>query len=70
LLELAPEGERSLYLGLSNTVLGVVVLISGLGGLVVDAFGFAGVFALSIGLSVVAYILASGLPEPREHGQE
>jgi MFS family permease len=70
LLELAPEGERSLYLGLSNTLLGVVVLISGLGGLVVDAFGFAGVFALSIGLSVVAYVFASGLPEPREHGQE
>ena len=70
LLELAPEGERSLYLGLSNTLLGVVVLISGLGGLVVDAFGFAGVFALSIGLSVVAYVFASGLPEPRENGQE
>jgi hypothetical protein len=66
LLELSPEGERSLYLGLSNTLLGVVVLISGLGGLVVDAFGFAGVFALSIGLSVVAYVFASGLPEPRE----
>jgi len=70
LLELAPEGERSLYLGLSNTLLGVVVLISGLGGLVVDAFGFAGVFALSIGLSVVAYVFASGLPEPRENGRE
>jgi hypothetical protein len=70
LLELAPEGERSLYLGLSNTLLGVVVLISGLGGLVVDAFGFAGVFALSIGLSVVTYVFASGLPEPRENGQE
>ena len=27
--ELSPEGERSLYLGLSNTLLGVVVLISG-----------------------------------------
>ena len=70
LLELAPEGERSLYLGLSNTLLGVVVLISGLGGLVVDAFGFAGVFALSIGLSVVAYVFARGLPEPRENGRE
>ncbi len=70
LLELAPEGERSLYLGLSNTLLGVVILISGLSGLVVDAFGFAGVFALSIGLSVVAYVFASGLPEPRENGQE
>jgi MFS family permease len=65
LLELAPEAERSLYLGLSNTLLGVVVLISGLGGLVVDSFGFAGVFFLSVVLSVAAYVFATGLPEPR-----
>ena len=66
LLELVPEAERPLYLGLSNTLMGVVVLISGLGGLVVDFFGFAGLFAVSLGLCLVGYVLASGLPEPRE----
>jgi hypothetical protein len=66
LLELVPEGERSLYLGLSNTLTGVVVLVSGLGGLVVDALGFAGLFAVSLGLCLAGYVLASGLPEPRE----
>jgi MFS family permease len=65
LLELVPEAERSLYLGLSNTLLGVVVLISGLGGLVVDAFGFTGLFVVSAGLSLVGYVFAVGLPEPR-----
>ena len=65
LLELVPEAERSLYLGLSNTLLGVVVLISGLGGLVVDAFGFTGLFVVSAVLSLVGYVFAAGLPEPR-----
>ncbi|MBU0702280.1 MAG: MFS transporter, partial [Chloroflexi bacterium] len=66
LLELVPEAERSLYLGFSNTLMGVVVLISGLGGLVVDLLGFAGLFAASIGLCIAGYLLATGLPEPRE----
>ena len=66
LLELVPETERPLYLGLSNTLMGVVVLISGLGGLVVDFFGFASLFAVSLGLCLAGYVLASGLPEPRE----
>ena len=65
LLELVPEGERALYLGLSNTLIGVIVLLSGTGGLVVDLLGFAGLFALSLGLSLVGYVLATGLPEPR-----
>ncbi len=68
LLELVPDAERPLYLGLSNTLMGVVVLISGLGGLVVDFFGFAGLFAVSLGLCLVGYVLATGLPEPRETG--
>ena len=66
LLELVPGAKRPLYLGLSNTLMGVVVLISGLGGLVVDFFGFAGLFAVSLGLCLAGYVFASGLPEPRE----
>lgn len=68
LLELVPDPERPLYLGLSNTLMGIVVLISGLGGLVVDTFGFAGLFAASLGLCLAGYVLATGLPEPRETG--
>ena len=66
LLELVPDAERTIYIGLSNTVMGIVVLISGLGGLVVDLFGFAVLFAASLALYLVGYTLAAGLPEPRE----
>jgi hypothetical protein len=64
-LELVPEAERALYLGLSNTLIGLVVLLCGLGGLIVDGVGFAGLFATSAGLCLAGYILTSGLPEPR-----
>jgi MFS family permease len=66
LIELVPEGERPLYLGLGNTLFGLVVLISGLGGLVVDLLGFAGLFTLSLGLYMTAFSWAMGLPEPRD----
>jgi MFS family permease len=66
LLELVPEAERALYLGFSNTLMGIVVLISGMGGLVVDLFGFAVLFAISLALYLVGYVSATGLPEPRE----
>lgn len=65
LLELAPEAERPLYLGLSNTLIGVAVLLSGMGGLVVDLCGFAGLFLLAAGLCILAHLWARGLPEPR-----
>lgn len=65
LLELVPEAERPLYLGLSNTLIGIIVLISGLGGLVVDLLGYAGLFSLSALLCLLAWWWARGLPEPR-----
>jgi MFS family permease len=68
LLELVPEDERPLYLGLSNTLMGIVVLVSGMGGAVVDLFGFTGLFATSLVLYLLGYVFAAGLPEPRETG--
>lgn len=66
LLELVPEAKRSLYLGLNNTLMGIVILISGFGGLMVDLLGFGGLFAASLGLCLVGFILTARLPEPRE----
>ncbi len=66
LMELVPDADRPLYLGLSNTLMGVVVIISGLGGLVVDLLGFVGLFAVTLGLGALGYVLATRLPEPRE----
>jgi MFS family permease len=66
LMELVSEAERALYLGLFNTLLGIVILISGLGGIVVDHLGFVGVFGLAMGFALLAYVLTAKLPEPRE----
>lgn len=65
LLELAPEAERLFYLGLSNTLIGLIVLISGLGGLIVDLLGYAGLFGLSTFLCLLAWWWSKSLPEPR-----
>jgi MFS family permease len=65
LVELVPEVERPLYLGLGNTLVGGVVLLSGLGGLVVDVLGFAGLFILALSLCFLAHGWTSKLPEPR-----
>ncbi len=68
LLEMVPEGERPLYLGLSSTLVGIILLLTIGGGLVADLVGFAGLFALSLVLYVAAYGLATSLPEPRDAG--
>jgi hypothetical protein len=39
-----PAEERPLYIGLGNTLLGVVMLLTSLVGLIVDYLGFAACF--------------------------
>ncbi len=66
LIELVPDAERPLYMGSANTLLGVIVLLSGLGGLMVDLVGFAGLFTLTLCLCLLAFGWALKLPEPRK----
>jgi MFS family permease len=66
LTELVSDAERPIYLGLANTLSGVVTLLSVLGGLLVDWLGYAGLFAAALVLCVVGLALSTGLPEPRE----
>ena len=40
MLDIAPEAERSLYLGFTNTLMGAVLLLTGISGVVVELFGF------------------------------
>jgi MFS family permease len=65
-MELVPERERAIYMGLTNTLSGIVTLLSVLGGLLVDLLGFAGLFAAALALCAVGLRLSAGLPEPRE----
>jgi hypothetical protein len=65
LLELVPADERPLYLGLASTLVGTILLLTVAGGLLADLLGFAGLFAVSLGLYLGAFGLATALPEPR-----
>jgi MFS family permease len=66
LAELVSEAERPIYLGMTNTLMGVFTLLSVLGGLLVDWLGYAGLFAAALVLCVMGLVLTAGLPEPRE----
>ncbi len=61
-IKLSPEGERPLYIGLYNTIAGIAILLSGLGGILVDLGGFEALFALSFLLYLATYFLARKLP--------
>ena len=66
LLELAPASQRAMYIGFTNTIIGVAVFTSPLGGAVVDWLGFEPLFFFALICSLVAIFLSLGLEEPRE----
>ena len=70
LLEIAPPVERPVYLGFANTVLGLTLLATGVGGLVVDWFGFEGLFALALACQVLAFVFSTRLREPRGENEQ
>jgi MFS family permease len=65
LLEIAPPGDRPVYVGTANTLVGMAILASSVGGALVDWLGFSALF----GLALVAMLAATGitlsLREPR-----
>lgn len=58
-LNLAPDEQRDIYMGLANTVLGAATLLTALGGLVADLAGYEGVFALSAVCSGIGLVVAA-----------
>ncbi len=68
LLDIAPEHERPAYVGLTNTVLGVVSFVPLIGGSLVDAFGFEFLFLVSFLIAFVAVFASGLLHEPRVAG--
>jgi len=65
LLEIAPPVERAVYLGFANTVLGITLLATSGGGLIVDWLGFEGLFALALVCHGLAFVFSTRLREPR-----
>jgi MFS family permease len=65
LLEFAPEERRPLYVGFMNSLSFPFMLSPALGGLIVYAFSYQALFAVSIAFAVVSVILSIRLVEPR-----
>jgi len=66
LLDLAPADDRSIYVGLTNTVVGVASFASALGGVVVEVLGYRALFSLTFVLYVAATAAVMRTSEPRE----
>lgn len=64
LLNISPADDRSLYLGSTNTLLGVVLLSTGLSGVVVASFGIAALLGISLVAGGLAFLAAWRLQEP------
>lgn len=54
LLDIAPQSERSLYLGFTNTFLGIILLSTGLSGALVESSGFVSLFLLTLAAHLFA----------------
>lgn len=67
LLDLAPEEQRTVYVGINGTLNFSRVLLPILGGAVMDIFGFEVAFVLTAGaMGVSLFLLGSGRERPRE----
>jgi MFS family permease len=65
-LEVAPPNDRAIYIGLTNTILGIAYLSTAVSGLVVDLVGYEGVFVLGLILLLAASWALWRLRDPRE----
>ncbi len=65
-LELAPAGQRPNYIGLLNTISGVLIVLPTLGGLLLRSTSYGLLFALTAVILVMAYALSLSLPSTRQ----
>lgn len=65
-MELAPVEQRTLYVGVSNTLMGIATFAPVLGGILVKALGYEPVFAIAAILAGLGAWSSMYLPEPRK----
>lgn len=65
LLEAAPENRRSLYIGLYNTIAGILVATSFLGGILLQATSFPVLFATVVVGTGLGVAVSTRLPTPK-----
>jgi hypothetical protein len=65
LLEIAPDRIRPAYVGLGNTILGVLTLTPSLGGWLLEATSYTVLFGTTAAITAVGFLLSLGLKPPR-----
>ena len=68
LLEIAPEGMRPAYVGLGNTIMGVLTLAPMAGGWLLEATSYTTLFGVTAAIVAAGFLFTLGLKPPR-HGQ-
>jgi MFS family permease len=61
LLEIAPDGQRPTYIGISNFVMGILTLVPMLGGWLLETTSFSVLFGTATTLVTVGFLLSLGL---------
>ncbi len=61
LLNLAPASSRTLYIGFTNTMLGIATFIPVIGGTVLELFGYVPLFVITFITAAIGFYLALGL---------
>lgn len=65
-VELAPPGQRGTYIGLFNTVSGMIVVWPAVGGFLLERTSYLVLFALTAGLLFVVFLSSLWLPPVRQ----
>jgi MFS family permease len=65
LLDIVPEDERPIYIGLANTTLGVVTFLPVLGGWLVANIGYSGAFGIGVTFALLGLGASLRLTETR-----
>jgi MFS family permease len=64
-LEIAPPGQRPIYIGLTNTLSGLLVVMPLAGGWVLQATSYPVLFTLTASVTLIGALVALRLPNPR-----
>lgn len=70
MLDVSPDAERPTYLGFMNTFLAPVLLLSSIGGLIIEKTSYQVLFALVIVAGITSLVFSLQLEEPRMDSQQ
>ena len=66
LLEIAPQGMRPAYIGLGNTIMGILTLVPMAGGWLLEATSYTTLFGMTAALVTGGFLLTLGLQPPQQ----